>query len=49
MVQFMQHRSFCQSFFGEVSPVLEVDSDISVAHSSTVKNYPHSSYAVVLS
>ena len=33
----MQYCASVQSSFGEVSPILEVDSDIPVAHFSTVE------------
>jgi hypothetical protein len=47
MKQLVQYRSLVQSFFGEVSLVLEVDSDISIAHFSTVEYYSNLSDSIM--
>jgi len=47
--QFVQHCSFVQSSFGEASPILEIRSDTSITHLSTVKLYFHLSHPIMLS
>jgi len=48
MIQFMQYCSFRQSSFVEVSPILEIGSDPSVANLSTVELYFHPPYTIIL-
>jgi hypothetical protein len=48
MIQFMKYCPFVQSSLTEVSPILEIGSDPSVANLSTVELYFHPSHAVIL-